>query len=308
MSIPLFDAHCDTIYEIMKKGGSLRENSLHTDLKRGMRYAPYAQVFAVWMPHGDNMYLKYKKTIKRLLREFEQNSDILVLCRSAEDAKKAAKEGRTAAFIAVEGAEKLDCSIDKLREAYELGVRLVNITWNYVNRLSGAALDSNRSGLTNEGRAFIRAAQEMGVIVDMSHISESAFYDTMEISTKPVIAGHSNSKAVCDHPRNITDEQFKALMKTGGVAGINLCPAFLGMSPTAETAVEHIWHFLALGGAKNVCLGADLDGVDALPERMSGIEDMEQIYEIMLRRNLTEDIARDVFYNNLMRVFETACR
>ena len=307
MPIPLFDAHCDTIHELMKNGGSLRENGLQLDLRRGMRYAPYAQVFAVWMPKCDDMYGAYKKSMARLKEEFSKNADILSLCKSADDAKAAAKAGKCAAFIAVEGAEKLDCSVEKLKDAYDEGVRLVNITWNYVNSLSGAAMAEDKSGLSEKGREFIKAAQALGIVVDMSHISEKAFFDTMEIASKPIIAGHSNAKALCPHPRNLTDQQFEAIISAGGVAGINFCPDFLGEDATVETIVEHIWHFLALGGSKNVCIGSDFDGVDALPKGMAGIEDVDKIYEIMLRRNLSEDLARDILYNNLLRVVRTIC-
>ncbi|MGI5936203.1 MAG: dipeptidase [Oscillospiraceae bacterium] len=321
--VPLFDAHCDTITAAMKKGEGLWKNSLHLDLERLLAYSPCAQVFAIFTrPEEDSaggawdfdrpdapaklLYGLYQKAAGYLLEEFDKNGDILMHCLTADDVRQARRENKIAAFISVEGAELLACDLEKLREAYDLGVRLVNITWNYPNSLSGTAMSSNNGGLTEKGRAFVRGAQEMGVILDMSHISEAAFWDTLDIASRPVLASHSNSKTLCPHPRNLSDDQFVVLVKLGGAAGLNLCPDFLGLGRDAVAVVEHAEHFLALGGEKAVCLGADLDGIDELPEGIRGVEHMGKIYEAMLRRNYNEDLVRDIFYNNLLGVFERA--
>jgi membrane dipeptidase len=150
--------------------------------------------------------------------------------------------------------------------------------------------------------------QELGVVVDLSHASERAFWDTAEITKRPIIAGHSNSKTVCPHKRNLTDEQFKALVRLGGVAGINLCPDFLNPSKSAKVAdiLRHIEHFMGLGGERAVCLGGDLDGIDETPEGIGGIEDYGVLYEALLRLNYPEALVRDIFYNNLLEVLEKA--
>jgi len=321
--VPLFDAHCDTITAAMRKGEGLRKNSLHLDLESLRAYSPCAQVFAIFTrPEGDSagaepdydrpdapaelLYGLYQKAVGCLLAEFDENSDILMHCLTADDVRLARRENKIAAFVSVEGAELLSCDVERLQEAYDLGVRLVNITWNYPNSLSGTAMSSNKRGLTEKGRAFVRRAQEMGVMLDMSHISEAAFWDTLEEAARPVLASHSNSKALCPHPRNLSDDQFVGLVRLGGAAGLNLCPDFLGMGRDIEAVVEHAEHFLALGGEKSVCLGADLDGIDELPKGFGGVEDMDKIYEAMLRRNYNEDLVRDIFYNNLLGVFERA--
>ena len=323
MLIPLFDAHCDTITAAMKKGENLRKNSLHLDFERLRTFSPCAQVFAIFMRHEEDppgmepdydrpdgppevLYGLYREAAGRLLTEFDRNSDILMHCLTAGDVRLAGAENKIAAFMSVEGAELLECSAERLREAYALGVRLVNITWNYPNSLSGTAMSGSKGGLTERGKDFVRRAQEMGVILDMSHISEAAFWDVMEIAARPVIASHSNSRALCPHPRNLSDEQFASLVKQGGAVGLNLCPDFLGLGRDIEAVVEHAEHFLALGGEKAVCLGADLDGIDELPEGFRGVEDMGKIYEAMLRRNYSEDLVRDIFYNNWLGVFERA--
>lgn len=323
MNIPVFDAHCDTILELSSQGVEMRRNSLHIDLERGGRFTPYAQIFAVFTRpcEGGQYPSDYLQDwpeevlrkiggelLDRLLKEFYVNRDVLVLCKSAHEARQVAEDGKIAAFIAIEGAELLGCDIDSLHNAYEKGVRYVNLCWNYDNALCGAANGAKKDGLSAKGVRFVEEMQRLGMAVDLSHASERTFWDVMEITKRPVLAGHSNSKTQCDNARNLTDDQFKALVKIGGVAGINLCPEFLSESGEADIddIVRHAEHFLALGGEKALCLGGDLDGIDSLPKPMTGIQDYDMIYEAMLKRNYPESLVRDIFYNNLMNFTEAA--
>lgn len=300
----------------------LRENKLHVDLKRGMSYSPYAQVFAVFTrPVESWTQLDYSKDwpsdvlkqiggelLNLLLFEFEKNSDVLTLCKSATEIKKAAENGKIAALIAIEGAELIGCDIVGLERAYEKGVRLINLCWNYDNALCGAANSPTRSGLTKRGAEYVRKMQEMGIVVDLSHASEQTFWDVAEITRRPIIAGHSNSRAVCDTPRNLKDEQFKAIVNLGGVAGLNLYPDFLKQNGEAsvDDIIRHAEHFLELGGEKALCLGGDLDGIECTPKGITGIESYGEIYDAMLKRNYPETLVRDIFYNNLFDVLEAA--
>ena len=314
MMVPYFDTHCDTIFECVNKGERLRSNTGHLDLERARaNFAPYAQVFAIFSrpdysgvtmdstapdAPADILYGLYQSIIARLKEEFEANADILSLCLSAEDARKAASENKIAAFISVEGSELLKCDRNMLKEAYGLGVRIVNMCWNFDNKLCGSSRGAVGGGLSPLGREFVEYADELGVILDMSHISEAAFWDIAGMTKRPIIASHSNSKKLCDHPRNLTDEQFKAIVRLGGIAGLNFYTDFLGDS--ADWGLAHIEHFLSLGGEKAICIGGDLDGVDSLPEGMSGVQDVGRLYEAMLRHGYSEDLLRDIFYNNAL--------
>ncbi|MDR1132498.1 MAG: dipeptidase [Oscillospiraceae bacterium] len=322
MHIPVFDAHCDTIFEAEKHRCGLRENRLQVDLRRGLRYTPYAQVFAVFTrPQTDWENADFSKDrppellknigfalLGRLLYAFEANADILTLCRSAAEIRKTAEQGRAAGLIAVEGAELLGSDTAGLELAYEKGVRLVNLCWNFDNPLCGAANGPTKSGLTDRGRAYVERMQALGIAVDLSHASERTFWDTAALMKRPMLAGHSNAKAVCDHPRNLTDGQFRELIRQGGAAGLNLCRDFLNASGRAgiEDVLRHAEHFLALGGEKALCLGGDLDGIDRPPSGITGIESYGEIYEALLRRNYPEALVRDIFYNNLLAVLERA--
>lgn len=323
MSIPVFDAHCDTICESVRQGVPIRSNRLHIDLERGRKFVPYAQIFAIFTRPWDGTrfptdYARdwpdevLKKLcdelLAKLIDEFYVNQDILVHCKSASDARFAEDDGKIAAFIAVEGAELLGCDLERLRLAYDQGVRYVNLCWNYDNALCGAANGAEAYGLTEKGKRFVAEMQTLGIAVDLSHASERTFWDVAEIAKRPILAGHSNSKAECYNPRNLTDEQFIELRKLGGVAGLNLCSEFLNESGEAgiEDILRHAEHFLSLGGEHSLCLGGDLDGIDTPPKGIQGIQDYDKIYEAMLRRNYPESLVRDIFYNNLMNFTEAA--
>ena len=325
MSIPLFDAHCDTIFECARQGKHLRKNDLHVDLERGQIYEPYAQIFAIWTrPEVDGkMPTVYDedfpaevieadaaKLLDKLLEEFEMNKDILTHCRSAADAKKAAEEGKIAAFIAIEGAELIGCDIARLHEVYDKGVRFMNLCWNYDNALCGAANGKEKYGLTEKGREFVKEMQKIGMAVDLSHASDKTFWDVMEITTRPVMVGHSNSRNCCENPRNITDEMFNAVTAVRGVVGLNFCKDFLNSRAKKVDAYDIVRHGerfkFKFGGINTICMGGDLDGIDSLPEHIEGIQDYDRVYNLMCARNWDESRVKEVFYGNLMRFTEEA--
>lgn len=297
--IPLFDCHCDTISRVIAEGGSLRKNGFHTDLERLHKFAPCAQVFAVCAETLDRPVEKADAMLRRLSQEIEENSDIVTLCLNFHDIKKAAESGKVAVFISIEGCEQ----ISSLESAYKDGVRVLHPTWNFDNELCGAAMGSGK-GLTEKGRAFVKKAQHMGFALDMSHISERGFWDTLEACEKPVIAGHSNAKALCNVPRNLTDEQFNALVDVGGGAGINLYPEFLGLGKDINAVITHIEHFLSLGGERSVFLGCDFDGIDSTPTGLDGVQKLDKLYNELLNRNYPEALVRALFWDNLYDIME----
>lgn len=297
MGIPYFDAHCDTLSVLHSRGAewSLGANAAEVDIDRLSAYSPAAQVFAIWGGH-------YEEKLALLRRSLARDGRA-VLCRTAEEVRKANAAGKVAALLSVEGAEILGCSIERLREARERdGLAMINLCWNSDNALCGAAMDSG-SGLTDAGRAFVRAAQDVGVAVDLSHASERTFWDVLEIAEKPVIASHSNAAALSsEFPRNLTDEQFTALVKCGGGAGLNLCADFIGLGRDIGACCAHIEHFLALGGEKSLFLGTDFDGIAAVPRGLYGVQDMWKLYEALLERGHSEDLVQDIFYGDLLRI------
>ncbi len=309
-NICIFDGHCDTVSRILECDEGLWENSGHLDLRRTRKFCGYAQFFAIFGDSADRKIVPWMLCQKQLAlfqRELEKNSSIITQCRTGAQAKSAFRAGKTAAFLSVEGGELLDCDIDKLEWAYEAGVRAVNLTWNHANALSGSIAEEPDRGLTERGRVFVRRMEALGVLVDVSHISEPGFWDVAAMTKKPFFASHSNAKAVFPAQRNLTDAQFTAIIEHQGVAGLNMFPEFLGEAPGIDTVIAHLEHFLALGGERNVVLGGDWDGISSTPRDLDGIWDMDKLYERLLQRNYHEALVRGVFYDNLMRVVNEVC-
>ena len=287
---PYFDAHCDTLSRCAERGWSLWENEGHLDLKRLGAYQPAGQVFALYLNSA-------KVPPEGRLAALEAQRDVL---RREQEALRWGE-----CMLSVEGAELINCDEGMLPVVREWGVRWINLTWNHPNALSGSCLTGE--GLSDQGRSFVRACGALGMGVDVSHLSDRGVWDVLELGCCPVLASHSNSRALCGHPRNLTDEMAKALMGAGGYIGLNFCTSFLGENPNVDTVIAHLEHFLALGGEANVSLGGDWDGCETLPRGVSGIQDMDRLYERLLRRNYPEALVRALFYDNLMRVVSEVC-
>ena len=174
--------------------------------------------------------------------------------------------------------------------------------WNAQNALTGSCMTGG--GLTAQGKEFVRRAQKLGMILDVSHISEKAFWDLCDITEKPFVASHSNSRAICKHVRNLTDEQFKALCEAGGTAGLNLYGAFLRDEgrPTLEDVWRHIGHFLELGGDGHIALGGDLDGCSVLPEGFAGVDSYAMLAQWLEDRKLPSSTIENIFSESLLKV------
>ena len=181
------------------------------------------------------------------------------------DIDRAIAAGKIAAFLSIEGGEALAGSLGVLRMLYKVGVRSLTLTWNGRNEL-GDGVGASGKGLTAFGRAVVREMNDLGMLVDVSHLSERGFWDAMKVSTQPLIASHANCRALCDHPRNLTDAQIRAVAGQGGVIGVTFVPDFLGgETPSVDNVLDHIDHMIAVGGEDCVGLGSDFDGTKELP-------------------------------------------
>jgi len=315
MNIPYFDAHCDTLSAMFNTEQALEENNLHVDLKRGAHYVPRAQFFAMFADLGSNRRSnsfkngtkKFQLQLQLLTGTLLKNRASLALCRGALDLIRAEKERKTGVFLSVEGAELLNCDLWYLEMAHRAGVRMLGLTWNYQNALSGSHAQHPEMGLTALGKEFVLRCEELGIIVDVSHLSPRGFWDVTEVLEIPFVASHSNSAKIWNHSRNLTNAQFLAIKRARGVCGINLYADFLGENPDIDTVIAHIEHFLSLGGEKCIAIGADFDGCDRLPAGIEGVQDVHKIAERLLQKNFPEALIYDIFYNNLKRVVGEIC-
>ena len=317
MNIPVFDLHCDTVTELLGRdlsgSGDLRSNSLHIDLERGGTLPGYAQCFAFWsttdlpLPKGLKPEDIFWREVSVLQDAIDKNSALIRQARTPEDIRRNLADGVISAIFTLEGTAGIGFDPAKLEKLYNLGFRISTLGWNEANCLTGS--HKTGGGLTRRGREYVKECQRLGILVDVSHISDEAFWQIMDITEAPVIASHSNSRTVWGESRNLTDDMFKAIVSTGGVAGYNLCAEFTGEEPTLDTACDHILHFLELDPeGKHIALGGDLDGIEHMPAGFTGVQDYPRLAARLLERGLTEGMIHDIFWNNALGVMECAVR
>lgn len=316
MKFPVFDLHCDTALALLGPNyfaeGQLRKNQFHIDLERAAAYPGYAQCFACFttplekLPGRMTVEDLFERELSVLLREINANSDLVSQAFDAQDILKNKADGKISAILTIEGSAGFGYDPEMLENLYQIGFRITSLGWNEKNMLTGS--HKTGGGLTDRGREYVKEAQRLGMLVDVSHISDKGFWDIMDITEKPILATHSNSRHVCDVSRNLTDDMFLAICRTGGVAGINQCTAFLGEEPTLDTVCGHILHYMELDPTgKHIALGGDLDGVSHLPEGFTGVESYDALADRLLAHGISENTVMDIYWNNAMNVF-SSCR
>lgn len=284
----VFDAHADTavLPELDGKENQLKVSDIYS-------YDKYIQVFAVCTEHFEPKSYAVKKT-EEFLKKLEGERLTLVL--RSEDMKD-----KYCAVLALEGADAFD-ELSAPEFFYKKGVRLVTLCWNTENRIASNCFSARDEGLKPFGREIVHELERLGMLTDLSHISDRAFYDVLEETKKPLIASHSNARALCRHPRNITDDMFMRLSERRGCVGVTFEPDFLGGGKDIAAVVRHIEYFCAMD-KECVGLGSDFDGISRFPDGIDGARTAERIGEALLRLNYSEEDTRAVLFDNFFRVF-----
>lgn len=315
MNIPVFDFHCDTalalLGENLNSAGSLSSNAGHIDLNRASKLEGYAQCFACFttpfMEQWNHVspIVVFERELATIQREVDKNSDRIAIAYSPEEIENNRAKGIMSAILTLEGTAGIDYNPELLEDLSAIGFRIVSLVWNEKNPLAGS--HETGGGLTDQGREFVQEAQRLGMLVDVSHISDEGFWDIMKITNAPILATHSNSRHICGNSRNITDDMFRAIAETGGVAGYNLCADFNGVDPTLDTACDHILHFLSLDPeGHHIALGGDLDGITSMPQGFEGVQSWPCLAQRLLDRGLDERTVRNIFWNNAIGVMNRA--
>jgi len=316
MNFPVFDLHCDTALTLLGKDmqmdGDLMQNGGHIDLVRAGKLSGYAQCFACFTsplmeyPAGLTAVDVFEREMIAILREIEKYPEKIKLAYSARDVQNNLNSGVMSAILTIEGTAGVGYDPMLLQDLHSVGFRMTNLGWNESNTLAGS--HKTGGGLTEQGKDYLLEAERVGMMVDVSHISDEAFWDIMEIAQKPVVASHSNSRAVCPHSRNLTDDMFRAICQTGGVAGLNQYAAFIGESADIDRVCNHVLHFIELDPeCRHIALGADFDGCDALPEGISGVDDYPKLARRLSERGVDEDMIKRIYWENAMGVMEKCC-
>lgn len=311
------DLHCDTLtaipYDQLYQGSG--QLSLATLKQAGCRM----QCWAIFLDKemGD-LYRRatgYIDTFDRMVADYS-----VPTVRNVKDIDALTHADCPAAMLTVEGGEMIEGDLDKLRELHKRGVRMLTLTWNFSNEIGypNIAYDifgrhrkellthvENR-GLTDFGRQTVRTMNELGMIVDVSHLGDGGFWDVIRTSTKPVVASHSNARAMCGVVRNLTDDMIRALAANGGVMGLNLCPDFLTMDggDLLDAAVAHVKHILQVGGEDVLALGTDFDGITSQAPLKTCL-DLPALWA-RLRAEFGDRVVRKMAWDNVERVLR-AC-
>jgi len=313
MKFPVFDLHCDTALVLLGKdysgSGNLRSNDSCIDLTRAAQLPGYTQCFACYTtpeqkrPKGMSVIGLFERELAVILRETEQNEDLIQLAYSASEIEENQANGLMSAVLTIEGPAGFDFNPELLEDLHRIGFRISTLSWNEKNPLTGSCVTGG--GLTELGREYVAEAQRLGITIDVSHLSDEGFWDIMEMSKKPIIASHSNSRTLCNVPRNLTDDMYLAICKTGGTAGINFYSNFLGENATLDTVCDHIFHFLQIAGSdRHVSLGSDFDGASAYPAGLTDVQGYSNLADRLLARGLSEESVLNIFWNNALGVIE----
>lgn len=317
------DMHCDTLSEIVKRKGkdfsgknSLKHSKLCVDIDRLIQEESVTQFFACYVNVREYRWdwnRAYQAVLEMIDEARAEEGDCFEI---ADDAMKIGHEKKTlTGILTVEEGGVLGGDLKRLDELCERGIRLLTLTWNYVNCIGSPNSRDTKvmeRGLTDFGRDVVERMNELGMIVDVSHLSDGGFWDCIRYSKSPVTASHSNARSLCNHPRNLSDEMLHALGEKGGVAGLNFYSVFLKGNgrATADDIAAHAKWMINRAGEDAVALGTDFDGFepDFLPAGISGVQDIERIWEGMRRNGITSRQAEKIAYKNVMRLIREVRR
>lgn len=321
------DMHCDTIGELMKKEikeNTFMRNCLHIDIDKLIAGNYMLQNFAMFvnMKEYPDCYERCKVMIAYWNTLKKEYSSYIKEIKCIDDIIENNKKGKLSALLTVEEGECCSGDIAKLEELYGLGVRMMTITWNYENslgypatprcKITGKRLTSDLSkGLTKKGKEIVSHMQDIGMIADVSHLSDKGFYDVADIAKKnkkPFVASHSNARSIANHPRNLSDDMIRIIGETGSVAGINFYPPFLSEKniPAKEQLsyiILHIRHMINKGGMDCVGLGTDFDGIDG-ELAIADASKIQILYEELRRAGFSESETEHIFWKNVINVYK----
>lgn len=309
-SCPVVDAHCDTLLKVGPHGGlGQRRSDTHLDLVRLSEVGVSGQFFACWISPGVSPHRSLERALELVAAFYAEaaaNPDRLSPATGAPGVRRAYEAGRVAGILSIEGGEALQGNLAMLSILHRLGVRAITLTWNHRNAIAdGVAESKSGGGLTSFGREVVKEMGRLGMLVDVSHLSEAGFWQVLEEADGPVVASHSNARAVCDHPRNLGDEQIRALAAKGGVMGLHLYPGFVSREKaTREAVLDHADHVIGLVGPEHLGLGMDLDGMTITPEWFPDVTCLPQLTQGLFERGHGPETVRAVLGGNLLRVMD----
>lgn len=312
---PLIDGHVDTFLKMLEQNRKFSERSDigHCDLFRMREGAVQAALFAIESGYTMESLIK---NIDIWFKVISNPANDVIQIKSINDFYKIQDSEKIGAIFHFEGATGIDDELMLLRIGYHLGLRSMGLTWSNVNKFgTGVRVTTKhqrKTGLTDLGRDLVRKAQALGITIDVSHLNDQSFWDLYEITEKPIIASHSNARSVCNHPRNLTDDQIKAINEKKGTIGINFCMKFLDPENPGEENTDlglnviqkHIDHIVNLADINTIAIGSDFDGT-SVPNCVRDCTRFPALWDYLLENGYSNQDLKKITYENLFRVFKS---
>lgn len=295
-----FDLHCDTATVCYPKGETLTQNHCVVSLQGAAQFfSKYGQVFSVFTPEDFQHSVAEQRALDFCAKIGEEIalSHNTILCQNRSDFDQCAKKQKNIALISLENSIPLCNNIESVQKFYDLGVRIVSLTWNSANLFAGGYLDD--IGLTRQGRELLRILERFGILLDLSHLGECAAQEVLRSYNGSILATHSNCWSVCRHGRNLSDDILRELIARGSVIGLNLYAPFLSDQGAGsyDTVLRHIEHLLRLGGENSICIGTDFDGAQMQP-CFDGFQAISAWYDNLAESGVGSALCDKIFYKN----------
>ena len=305
----MIDLHCDTIMQLLDHpdSGDLYRNTWKIDIEKLQKAHSKVQDFALFINLGDtnDPYGRYEEMRNLCTTQIHLYGEHIQHVLSYQDVESVYKSGKIGALMSIEEGGVLGGDLDKLKQAYQDGVRLITLTWNYPNGLGEPHCGEQHKKLTPKGIEFVEAMQDLGIIVDCSHLNDAGTEQLGDILDVPFIASHSNAREVTAHTRNLPDNLIKLIANKGGVIGLNFAQSFLGTSPVSriEDIVKHGLYLINKGGEDVVALGTDFDGIKPNTE-IKDASEMYRLYDSFKEAGLSVEQCEKLFWKNADRLLK----
>lgn len=302
----IIDLHCDTLTECYKRGIGFKSSELHFSLDKLPESFRLCQAMAVFMPdelRGQDAVAYFDNVCAVFFEQMLVHNKDIAQIHDTTTVGGVLREKRFAAILTVEGGSALAGELSNLKRMYDMGVRMMTLTWNAENEICGGC--ATDLGFTDFGRQVVCEMERLGMAVDVSHLSDRGFWELCGFATKPFAASHSNSRAICGHRRNLTDDMFKEIVSRNGIVGLNYARCFIredSESGTVDDLLRHVYHFLELGGEGTLALGSDFDGTD-VPDYIGSLEGVGFLAESLERSGISRGVTDKILYYNASRFF-----
>ena len=305
----MIDLHCDTIMQLLDHpdSGDLYRNTWKIDIEKLQKAHSKVQDFALFVNLGktNDPYGRYEEMRNLCTTQIHLYGEHIQHVLSYQDVESVYESGKIGALMSIEEGGVLGGDLDKLKQAYQDGVRLITLTWNYPNGLGEPHCGEQHKKLTPKGIEFVEAMQDLGIIVDCSHLNDAGTEQLGDILDVPFVASHSNAREVTAHTRNLPDNLIKLIANKGGVIGLNFAQSFLGTSPVSriDDIVKHGLYLINKGGEDVVALGTDFDGIKPNTE-IKDASEMYRLYDAFKEAGLSVEQCEKLFWKNADRLLK----